>query len=112
MSSTARAIDVAILRCAACGALDPGPRALCPRCQRPLEPASVPATGTLVSWTMIRRPPASFKADGAYAVAVVRLDAGVQVTGRLASPGEGAKPGARVTAHARLRDIAMFEVDG
>ena len=72
----------------------------------------LPATGTLVSWTLIRRPPASFKEDGQYAVAVVRLDAGVQVTGRLVKPDEQARPGARVTARAKLREIPLFEVDG
>lgn len=106
------AIDVAILRCAACGALDPGPRALCPRCQGPLAAFAVPGAGALVSWTMIRRPPASFREDGQYAVAVVQLDAGVQVTGRLASPGEAARPGARVAARSLLRAVPVFEIDG
>ena len=106
------ALDLPVLACPACGALDPGPRALCPRCQAPLAAATSPATGTLVSWTMIRRPPASFKEDGQYAVAVVRLDAGVQVTGRLLKPDGQARPGARVTARASLRAIPLFEVDG
>ena len=106
------ALDLAVLKCSKCGALDPGPRALCPRCQAPLAAATAPATGTLVSWTLIRRPPASFKEDGQYAVAVVRLDAGVQVTGRLVKPDEQARPGARVTARAKLREIPLFEVDG
>ncbi len=105
-------LDLTLSKCPACGALDPGPRALCPRCQAPLAAATAPASGELVSWTLIRRPPSSFKEDGQYAVAIVRLDAGVQVTGRLVKPDERARPGARVTARTKLRDIALFEVDG
>lgn len=77
--------DVEILRCAACGQLDPGPRELCPSCYSPrMETVAVAGRGTLVSWTHVRRPPSRFQADGPYAVAVVDLDCGVRLTGRLA----------------------------
>ncbi|MFG1359141.1 Zn-ribbon domain-containing OB-fold protein [Xanthobacter pseudotagetidis] len=77
--------DLEILRCAACGRLDPGPRELCPSCFSPnLEKVAVPGRGALVSWTLVRRPPSRFQADGPYAVAVVDLDCGVRLTGRLA----------------------------
>lgn len=102
---------MSVLKCSVCGALDPGPRELCPACHRKaLAPIDVDGRGELVSWTMIRRPPAAFREDGAYAVAVVRLDAGVQVTGRLAAPDERAAPGARVHAAGRHRDTTVFEV--
>ena len=60
---------------------------MCPKCFGRLEPTLVPGDGTLVSWTMIRRPPAAFRAEGAYAVALVALDAGCQITGRLGEEG-------------------------
>lgn len=76
---------VRILRCARCGRLDPGPRELCAACYSPdMEPCAVPGDGVLVSWTLVRRPPTRFKGDGPYAVAVVDLDCGVRLTGRLA----------------------------
>jgi uncharacterized OB-fold protein len=99
---------VAVMRCPTCKRLDPGPRDLCPHCFAALAPHEAAGTGTLVSWTMIRRPPIAFKADGAYAVAVVRLDAGVQVTGRLADPSDAAVPGARVHATAKIHDTTLF----
>lgn len=108
MSTAASTTTVPVMRCGACGALDPGPRDLCPKCRGCLAPAEVPGDGRLVSWTLIRRPPARFKEDGAYAVAIVALDAGVQVTGRLADPEEAIRPGARVTAAQRLRDTTVF----
>jgi uncharacterized OB-fold protein len=101
-------VTVAVMRCPTCATLDPGPRDLCPKCFAALAPLDAAGTGTLVSWTMIRRPPIAFKADGVYAVAVVKLDAGVQVTGRLADPSEAAKPGVRVHAIAKIHDTTLF----
>jgi uncharacterized OB-fold protein len=102
--------QVAVMRCPACGTLDPGARDLCRQCHVPLTTAEVGGDGTLVSWTLIRRPPAAFKEDGQYAVAIVRLDAGVQLTGRLEQPDERALPGARVRAVGRHRDTTVFRV--
>jgi hypothetical protein len=103
---------VSVMRCSKCGALDPGPRDLCQRCHGRLAPHDVAGTGALVSWTLIRRPPTAFKEDGEYAVAVVRLDAGVQVTGRLAEPDERIRPGAKLRAVGRVRNTTLFEVVG
>ena len=102
--------DVLILKCEACGQLDSGPRDLCPKCFGALKPHTVPGAGELVSWTMIRRPPAAFRAEGAYAVALVKLDAGCQITGRLANPDEQATPGRRVAATGRRETVVVFEV--
>ena len=102
---------MSVLKCGTCGALDPGPRDACPKCfARNLSPVDVAGQGVLVTWTLIRRPPAAFREDGAYAVAVVQLDAGVQVTGRFANPDDQVKPGARVHAIGRQRDAVLFEV--
>ena len=101
---------ISILVCPACGMLDPGPREFCPACQHSgLIAKSVEGFGELVSWTMIRRPPTAFKEEGEYAVAVVALDAGVQVTGRLAHDhGDEPVPGTRVAAVAKKDGIAVF----
>jgi uncharacterized OB-fold protein len=69
--------------CARCGALDPGGRASCPGCGGELLSRAVSGRGSLLSWTIVRRPPAGFDAGGPYAVALVELDEGVRVTARL-----------------------------
>ena len=100
---------VTIQECRTCGAMDAGPRTLCPACHSEnLIAREIEGDGMLVSWTMIRRPPASFREDGQYAVAIVRLDAGVQVTGRLDAPGDDVRPGARVKAVGRKRETTVF----
>lgn len=105
-----KAEHITILKCTACGQLDPGPRDLCPKCFGTLAPHTVSGAGTLVSWTMIRRPPAAFRSEGAYAVALVKLDAGCQITGRLANPDDHATPGRRVAASGHKDTVTVFEV--
>ena len=40
-------------------------------------------TGRIVSWTMIRVPPDGFSEQAPYPLAVVRLDAGIQITAQV-----------------------------
>jgi len=101
--------QVQVLRCESCGALDPGPREVCPRCfRRSLAPVAVPGTGRLLSWTMVRRAPTRFRGEAPYAVASVELDAGVRVTGRLENAEDETAPGARVEASGSGSGYAIF----
>lgn len=85
-----------VLVCENCGRLDPGPRELCANCASDhLSRLEVEGRGTLVSSTVIRRPPTRFRADGAYTIGVIDLDAGVRITGRMVS-GEESEPGSAV----------------
>ena len=103
---------VSVVVCPQCGRLDAGPRELCRDCFAPgLEPRQVDGRGELVSWTMIRRPPTAFRDEGEYAVAVVALDAGVQVTGRLERQDQDPAPGARVAAVASKDGVPIFAPD-
>lgn len=97
-----------ILKCSACGRLDPGPRDVCPACAGSLEPVPVDGAGALVSWTVIRRPPKSFREHGAYCVAIVDLDAGVRITGRLREIPEHAPLGGRVSLVGCQEQIPVF----
>jgi hypothetical protein len=98
-----------ILKCGACGALDPGPRDICPKCHAAaFRPHTAEGNGKLISWTIIRRPPTAFRAEGEYGVAVVRLDAGVTVTGRVGIDDPTLQPGTRVVATAKHKGVAVF----
>ncbi|HYG91237.1 MAG TPA: OB-fold domain-containing protein [Azospirillum sp.] len=102
--------SITIFRCAACGALDPTPRGVCRACLSDrLERVAVAGTGALAAATLIRRPPKGMDADGPYAVAVVDLDAGVRVVGRLAHPEAGLAPGSRVALHGWQVAIPVFD---
>ena len=102
-------LTVTILHCNACGANDPGPRDLCPICHSAdLVARDVGGAGTLVAATLIRRPPAKFKADGAYGIAIVELDAGVRVVGRVDDVPGSWQPGARVAVIAKRMGYDVF----
>jgi uncharacterized OB-fold protein len=72
------------IRCRRCRELCIPPKEYCPSCQlRDWEPVDLKGTGTITSYTVIRVPPRGRPADTPYAVAVVRLDEGVSLLGRL-----------------------------
>lgn len=106
-------MQIPILKCGACGKLATPPRQLCPSCHSDrIAPQAVEGVGTLVSWTIIRRPPQAFRDDGVYPVAVVALDAGVPVTVRLALSEGGAEPraGAKVAMTAEHKGAPVFSL--
>jgi len=80
----ARAGRLTAIRCGRCGELAIPPKEFCPACQeRAWEPAPLDGHGTIASFTVIRVPPRGRAAEAPYAVAVVRLDEGVSLLGRI-----------------------------
>jgi uncharacterized OB-fold protein len=77
-----------------------------------MESCTVPGHGKLVSWTVIRRPPTRFRAQGPYTIAIVDLDAGVRLTGRLPGVTDSLRPGAVVAFIGMHDSIYLFEERG
>src|SRR5512140_792618 len=101
-----------ILRCMDCGAPDTAPRPLCLKCgsnRLAVEPTD--GSGTLVSWTVIRKPPAAFKEIGVFAVAIVRLREGIQVTGRLDRFDPAPSLGAKVRIGETVGGVPVFSLE-
>ena len=72
------------IRCGSCGELAIPPKELCPSChERRWELVPLHGTGSVVSFTVIRIPPRGRLAEAPYAVAVVKLDEGVSLLGRI-----------------------------
>jgi hypothetical protein len=105
------AVTVDAIICEQCGALDAGPRTLCPVCHgENLALRQVSGDGALLAWTVIRRPPVRFNNEDYYSVALVGLDAGIQVTGRLVIDEDALEIGDRVRAVASpSTDYSLFE---
>ncbi len=104
------AASIAVLRCADCGRIDSPGRSVCAGClSTRLEADRIPGAGRLATWTTIRRAPTRFRDEAPYEVAVVDLDAGLRVTGRLA---KGASPevGAPVRALPSDAPYPVFDV--
>jgi uncharacterized OB-fold protein len=94
----ARAGRLTGIRCGQCGELAIPPKEFCPACQeRAWEPVPLQGNGTIASFTVIRVPPRGRAAEAPYAVAVVRLDEGVSLLGRIVDiPLDTLKVGLRV----------------
>ena len=72
------------IRCGSCGELAIPPKELCPSCrERRWELVPLRGTGNVVSFTVIRIPPRGRLPEAPYAVAVVKLDEGVSLLGRI-----------------------------
>lgn len=95
---------IAFNQCLSCGAIDAACIDTCAKClDTNMARIEVSGSGTLASWTTIRKPPLRFKADGVYHVAVVDLDCGIRVTGRLLHE-ESDRIGDRVVAVTQTSD--------
>ena len=80
----ARAGRLTGIRCGKCGELAIPPKEFCPACQeRDWAPVPLAGGGTITSCTVIRVAPRGRGAEAPYAVAVVRLDEGVSLLGRI-----------------------------
>jgi uncharacterized OB-fold protein len=66
------------------------------------------ARGTLVSFTVIRKAPAAFAAEPLYAVAIVDVDGGRRVLGRIEPFEPEPRLGARVTLARFARGTPVF----
>ena len=80
----ARAGRLTGIRCTQCGGLALPPKEFCPTCQqRAWESVPLTGTGVVTSFTVIRIPPRGRLPEAPYAVAVVKLDEGVSLLGRV-----------------------------
>lgn len=72
------------IRCGKCGELAIPPKQFCASChQRAWEPVTLAGDGTIASYTIIRVAPTNFAGEAPYGVAVVKLEEGVSLFGRL-----------------------------
>ena len=108
-------LNLTVFRCQGCGALHERAPVVCATCLgQAFDEQSVLGQGTLASWTTIRKPPLAFKDQGIYDVAVVDLDVGLRVTGRIVSCDDQVAGDPVTVTHRVLvgeEQINVFEVD-
>lgn len=84
-------------RCRACGETFVPPRPACYACgSREIEAQDQPKAGEIVTYTEIRRPAPAFEAAAPLTIAIVELDSGARLTGRVAAAYEDVDIGAPV----------------
>ena len=94
--------DLLAGRCTECDTLLLPPRPACQDCgSRAVTIESQPHTGEVVTYTAVERPPSAFADIAPVTVAVVELDSGAQLTGRVTAPLEELDIGAAVELRVR-----------
>ena len=94
------------MRCPRGGAADAGTAARCRRCGNDaLDRIEAPGRGRLVFWTVVRRP------AGAFAAALIDLDAGARLTGNLGGWEREPLPDAAARVTGEIDDIPLFVVE-
>lgn len=85
-------------RCLKCKNVYFPPRNLCPGCRRSgnIKELQLSGNGKILSYTIIRTPPEGFEHYAPYAVAIIRLDEGTNITGQVVGDIEKIKTGKRV----------------
>jgi uncharacterized OB-fold protein len=92
-------------RCADCGTHLLPPRPACYECgSRAVSIEEQPRTGEVVSYTAVHRPPSPFADLAPVTVAVVELDSGARLTGRVTAPLGDVEVGSAVELRARDPD--------
>lgn len=72
-------------RCSGCGSVSFPARTVCPNCHGTAHaPVKVSPEGKVLTFTVIHVPPAEFKGQSPYVLAVVELEGGVRVTCQVA----------------------------
>jgi uncharacterized OB-fold protein len=85
-------------RCRKCGKVFFPPRSLCSKCRRSgeIEPLQFSGKGKIVSHTIIRSPPEGFEKQSPYAIAIIRLDEGTNISGQVIGDTNAIKTGKQV----------------
>ena len=81
---------------------------VCPRCLTELNIASFPGQGRIVTFTVIRYPPIGFEDQAPYVVAIIDLNSGPRVIGRVNAKPDAVKIGANVDFVREVAGVLEF----
>lgn len=94
--------------CADCGQVLLPPRPACYACgSRAVAVEEQSRTGAVYSYTAVHTPPPAFESEAPYTVAVVELDSGGRLTGRLDAPYDDVEIGDQVRLTVREASEAL-----
>jgi uncharacterized OB-fold protein len=72
------------VKCKRCGAINCPPRSICPKCLGDtFDWVELKGLGELLTYTIIHFPPSQFQALAPYAVGIIRLEQGPQLSGMI-----------------------------
>ena len=82
----------------------------CPRCRSPVREAIFSGNGEIVTFTVIRYPPEGFEKEAPYVVALIDLENGPRVIGRIVEDPANLQIGQGVSFLTITNDCLKFKV--
>ena len=102
--------NLAVYECQKCGWSDFHESKKCPRCQGEVGQTVVPGLGKIVTFTAIRYPPKGYESQAPYVVAIIKLENGPKVIGRVANPIDDVTVGSDVALASENVDTLEFRL--
>jgi len=96
--------------CQKCGWADFYPAQTCPRCSSTAKQTALSGVGKVVTFTTIRYPPKGFETQAPYVVAIIDIEGGPRVIGRVSNSGDEVKIGADVVLKSRTEGRLEFQL--
>src|SRR3990170_4438043 len=79
-----RTMTIRVLKCSSCGKISSIPAYFCKSCKsEKLEETEVPGNGILYTYSTVHVPLATHEKEAPYTVAIVELEGGCKITGRI-----------------------------
>jgi len=100
---------ITVYECEKCGWADFHLTERCPRCNESIRNSAFDGIGRIATYTTIRYPPKGFEDVAPYSVAIVDLENGIRVIGRI-SASESLKIGAVVTISSKENGVLEFQL--
>ena len=102
--------QVAIYVCRKCGWADFHPVSHCPRCLGDIMQMTITGEGRIVTYTTIRYPPKGFENQAPYVVAIIDLEKGPRVIGRITNSVDEAEIGSPVSLSSSKEGTLEFQL--
>ena len=96
--------------CRNCGWTDFHAANLCPRCNGNVKQSVFAGKGKIVTYTAIRYPPKGFENQAPYVVAIIDIENGPRVIGRVSNSADEVKIGSSVTLRSTKEDTLEFQL--
>lgn len=100
-------IDVRLFKCTSCGTVQVPPAYSCVSCKsEKLEETQIPGKGTIYTYSTVHIPLATLEREAPYTVAIVEIEGGCRITGRvIASPEEPLKDRLAIGAPVEVAEV-------
>jgi hypothetical protein len=96
--------------CQKCGWADFHPAPECPRCHGGIRQSALAGAGKIVTFTTIRYPPKGFENQAPYLVAIIDIENGPRVIGRVSGPADKVKIGSAVAMRSSKEGALEFQL--